>query len=144
MDVATAGQIAQLLNKRNELTRKYSATMVLDHAESYLYLKQEAEVLACIRLSRVQWYQVEIHHLTVAETYEGRGYGRKLVRRALTQAMEKGARIAQCTIREGNIRSEGLFVSEGFARTSAFFNQMSGNTVFVLQKALVLPQTEVK
>lgn len=141
MDASTAGQIAQLLNKRNELTRKYSAAMVLEHAENYLYLKQDAEVSACIRLSRVQWYQVEIHHLTVAETYEGRGYGRKLVRRALTQASEKGARIAQCTVREGNERSEGLFVSEGFARTCTFFNPMSGNTVLVLQKALTLPPT---
>lgn len=141
MDAATAGQIAQLLNKRNELTRKYNAAMVLDHAESYLYLKQDTEVTACIRFSRVQWYQVEIHHLTVAEPYEGRGYGRKLVRHALTQATEKGARVAQCTIRKGNARSEELFVSEGFARTCEFFNQMSGNTVFVLQKALTLPPT---
>lgn len=141
MDAAIAGKIAQLLNKRNELTRKYNAAMILEHVESYLYLEQDTEIVACIRLSRVQWYQVEIHHLTVAETHEGRGYGRKLVRSVLTQAMEKGARLAQCTIREGNVRSEGLFVSEGFVRTCAFFNQMSGNTVFVLQKALTLPPT---
>ena len=141
MDAVVAEQIARLLNQRNELTRQYNAAKVLEHAENYLYLKQDAEVSACIRLSRVQWYQVEIHHLTVSELHEGRGYGRKLVRRALTQAREQGARVAQCTIREGNVRSERLFVSEGFARTCAFFNAMSGNTVFVLQKALVLPPT---
>lgn len=141
MDGEVAEQIATLLNNRNELTRKYNAARVLEHADSYLYLTQSTEVSACIRLSRVQWYQVELHHLTVAELYEGRGYGRKLVRRALTQAEEQGARIAQCTIREGNARSEGLFISEGFGRSCVFFNQASGNTVSVLQKALVLPPT---
>ena len=139
MDAEVAEQIATLLNNRNELTRQYNAARVLEHGDSYLYLTCGAEVSACIKLSRVQWYQVEISHLTVAEAHERRGYGRKLVKQALTQAAEQGARVAQCTIREGNGRSEGLFVSEGFTRTCEFFNRVSGNTVFVLQKALALP-----
>ena len=101
MDAEVAEQIATLLNNRNELTRQYDAARVLEHADSYLYLTLGAEVSACIKLSRVQWYQVEIGHLTVAEAHERLGYGRQLVKQALTQAAEQGARVAQCTIREG-------------------------------------------
>lgn len=135
-----ADQIAALLNKRNQLTIKYTRQRVLDHAENYICRFSDAnKVVACVEIKPIQWYQTEILHLTVAETEIRKGHARALLYEAERISLANGVLILQCTIREGNTESRSLFESCGFSHISTFNNPSSGNNVGVFQKVLSHP-----
>lgn len=139
MSDAQADAIAQLLNTRNQLTRHYTRVRILNEAADYLFrLSETGEVIACVQVKKVQWYQAEVLHLTVAEACERKGHAKKLLCEADHLARTKGARILQCTIRADNAASRKLFEGFGFVNTSSFLNQYSGNNVSVFQKSLAI------
>lgn len=132
-----ADQIAALLNARNQLTRHYTRELVLEHADEYFFrLSEENYVVACVKLKRVQWYQCEILHLTVAASQTRKGHAKALLCEAERVASAKGARLIQCTIRDGNTDSRSLFEGFNFVHVSTFNNPSSGNNVTVFQKVL--------
>lgn len=132
-----AKQIAELLNSRNEITVKYTQEKVLDHADNYLCrYSEEGEVIACVEVKKVQWYQTEILHLTVAADHERKGHAKSLLCEAERLARTNGARILQCTIRIGNDNSLRLFEGFGFIHIGTFLNQRSDNNVGIYQKVL--------
>jgi ribosomal protein S18 acetylase RimI-like enzyme len=132
-----ADQIAELLNTRNDLTLPYTRQKVLAESQDYrLKLSDIGDVIACVQVKRVQWYQFEVLHLTVASASEGLGHGKALVCEAERVARTGNARILQCTIREDNKRSRELFESLGFRHVSMYFNVNSENNVGVFQKVL--------
>lgn len=136
-----AVKIAALLNARNQLTVKYTAAKVLDRADEYLLeLSEAGDPVACVQLKRVQWYQAEVLHLTVAEAELRKGNAKKLLSAAEARARAQGVRLLQCTIRHGNIESENLFLGVGFSKVNAFHNEQSGNSVDVYQKVLTHPR----
>jgi ribosomal protein S18 acetylase RimI-like enzyme len=133
-----AEEIAVLLNDRNQLIVPYTGAHVLKDGRNYLCECSDAgAVVACVELKYVQWYQCEVLHLTVAKGHEGLGHARKLLAEAERVARERGARIIQCTIRDGNDRSRKLFEAAGFRLVGTFFNELSGNNVIILQKVLI-------
>ena len=137
MTKSEAEQIAALLNARNQLTVPYTAAKVLAHADDYLTANTTSgELIGCVEIKSVQWYQFEVLHLSVADGHTGKGVARSLLAKAAQAASDKRARVLQCTIRSGNTESEGLFSSCGFACVSTFRNQASGNTVGVWQRVL--------
>jgi ribosomal protein S18 acetylase RimI-like enzyme len=132
-----ADQIAALLNERNQLTVPHNRKRVLDEADNYLCrILDTGDVIACVELKSVQWYQAEVLHLTVAEHHEGKGHAKALLREAERIARTKGVRLLQCTIRMDNEASRKLFEGVGFVHVSTFLNQGSGNHVGVFQKVL--------
>ncbi len=132
-----ANQIAALLNKRNKLIGNYDGKGVLDDANNYLCRYSESgDVVACVEVKRVQWYQTEIRHLTVAQNEEGNGHAKALLCEAERLARARNAPLLQCTIRIDNTKSRSLFEGFGFLRTGAFFNERSKNNVDVFQKVL--------
>lgn len=132
-----AEQIAILLNKRNELTVQYTRQSVLEHSDNYLCRYSETgEVIACVEVKKVQWYQTELLHLTVAASHERMGHAKALLCEAERVARANDARLLQCTIRVGNTASRQLFERFGFSCVGAFLNQRSGNNVGVFQKIL--------
>lgn len=134
---AQASAIAQLLNTRNQLTVQYTRERVIKESADYIFrLSETGEVIACAQVKKVQWYQAEVLHLTVAEAYEHKGHAKALLCEAERVARTKDARILQCTIRADNAASRKLFEGFGFLHTSTFFNQGSGNNVGVFQKVL--------
>ena len=134
---AQADAIAQLLNTRNQLTVQYARERVLKESADYiLRLSEVGDVIACVQVKKVRWYQAEVLHLTVAEAYEQRGHAKALLCEAERVARTKGARILQCTIRADNAVSRKLFEGFGFIHTITFLNQGSGNNVGVFQKVL--------
>lgn len=136
MTVENAKDIATLLNSQNQLITAYDSTMILEHAESYIYeLDEHSSVVGVVEVKRVQWYQCEICHLSVS--IKRIGMGSRLLANALAHSKSVGARIAQCTIRDGNIESRNLFIKNGFVATVSFLNCQSGNQVNVYQKSLV-------
>lgn len=134
-----AVQIAALLNARNLLTVHYTEKKVQEHADDYLFQTSETgEVVACVEVKKVQWYQAEILHLSVVKSEARKGRAKKLLASAEELARARGARVLQCTIRDGNEESEGLFLSVGFTRVGKFFYEHSGNNVNVFQKVVAL------
>lgn len=132
-----ADAIATLLNARNQLTVQYTRERVQKEAENYIYRLSEAgELIACVEVKKVQWYQAEVLHLTVAEAHERKGHAKALLCEAERVARANGARVLQCTIRTDNTTSRALFEGFGFSHVSTFLNQGSGNNVGVFQKVL--------
>ena len=136
MTTTTASQIAALINTQNQLSAVYDATKVIKHAERYIYeLDDHSNIVGVVEMIPVQWYQCEICHLSVR--IKRMGIGSRLLENALALSMSLGARVAQCTIRDGNIESSGLFIKNGFVATVSFQNSQSGNQVSVYQKSLI-------
>jgi RimJ/RimL family protein N-acetyltransferase len=134
---ADADQIAKLLNERNELTKPYTRQDILKHAANYRIRRSDSNVVvACVEVKKVQWYQTEILHLTVAQPEERKGHAKAILSDAERLAREGDARILQCTIRQGNAASRRLFEGCGFVHVGTFFNRRSSNNVEVFQKAL--------
>jgi ribosomal protein S18 acetylase RimI-like enzyme len=132
-----ADQIAALLNERNELTVPYSRAKIRTNADNYIcHFSDEGAVIACVEVKKVQWYQAEILHLTVAKQYARLGHAKRLLQEAEQAARAHNARILQCTIRESNGPSRALFETCGFRLVSEFFNAHSGNNIGVFQKSL--------
>ncbi len=136
-----AGQIAQLLNRRNQLKARFDAETIRRRAANFLVDLDGDQVLACIEINRIQWYQWEISHLAVTEKEEGKGHARQLIACAEERALRGNARIIQCTIRVGNERSEHLFQKCGYQMVSTFFYPHSGHNVGVWQKVVSRPIT---
>jgi len=134
---AQTRQIASLLNTRNQLGAKYDARTVARGRDGYVAATDaEGNVVGCAEATRVNWYQWEIRHVSVAETHAGQGYGERLVRQAEEQAQSGGARVVQATIRADNEASRRLFARHGYTRVGAFTNDESGNDVEVWQRPL--------
>lgn len=140
MDQNHAGQIAALLNTRNQLVKNYDANSILASHERYLYEVCDDQVVGCVEVNKVQWYQAEIKHLTVHKNYCRRGIAQALLTAATTRAIQDRARILQCTIRSNNFESTGLFLKNGFTRTVLFLYPDSGNNVGVYQKVISPPK----
>lgn len=137
MDRNQAEQIAVLLNTQNQLTIQYTADRVLEHQDNYLVrLDATGQVVACAELKKVQWYQFELLHVTVAQQNQRQGHARALVVEAENRAIHLDARILQCTIRAGNTASEELFKLSGFESVSHFYNVKSKNIISVWQRVL--------
>jgi ribosomal protein S18 acetylase RimI-like enzyme len=99
-------------------------------------LSNDGRVLGAVEVKKVQWYQCEIDHLSVDPSAKRAGIGTLLVEEAEARGRQLGARVAQCTIRVGNIGSEGLFKKCGYTATVTFANVSNGNQVTVYQKLL--------
>jgi len=136
MTKAAAAAIANLINTHNQLTKRYTAEVVLAEEDNYIVRMRDGEVVAAVEVKTVQWYQCEISHLSVDPAARGAGIGRSLVEEAEVRACRLGARIAQCTIRVGNAASEAVFTRCGFVPSVTFRNTQTGNDVTVYQKVL--------
>jgi ribosomal protein S18 acetylase RimI-like enzyme len=131
-----ATQIADLLNRRNQLMQKYDRHRVLESADEYVYRSVDGLVVVFAQLKRLLWYEAEVLHLSVHEDHENQGHARRLLAEVLTEARLHGYCIVQCTIREGNTDSEKLFESAGFKKVSRFRNPDSGRNISVLHYVL--------
>lgn len=136
MTEAHAREIAALINERNELARTYTAGDIIREASNYEYEVRDGKVVACVERQKVQWYQWEICHLSVPTEWEGKGVAFAVYQRAEAAARSGGGCVFQCTIREGNKRSEKFFRRQGFLKVGAFLYRPTGNTVGVWQKVL--------
>ena len=131
-----AEQIANLINSRNELTKKYSKESILASKENYVFIKEADKIIACAESKKVQWYQYEISHVSIDENYESKGFGSKILKLSENKAIENKARLLQCTIRTNNINSIRLFSTKGYKQVNMFDNLKSGNWVFIYQKII--------
>lgn len=129
-----AEQIAELLNQRNQLARQYTRDDIMANAGSYEYELRDGKVAACVERNKVQWYQWEIRHLSVLPEYEGKGLASIVYDRAEKTARTGGAAVLQCTIREGNVKSEAFFKRHDFVKVGRFLYRLTGNGVGVWQK----------
>jgi N-acetylglutamate synthase-like GNAT family acetyltransferase len=125
-------QIADLLNRHSRLVRRLAAADI--EKGHYITIEVDDTVLASVCIKKLNWYLTEIKHLVVHPNYRNQGFGRAAVERC-TEAKAKGARIAQCTIRNDNTASESLFGSEGF-QCVGHFEGLGRTDVGLWQKVL--------
>ncbi|WP_162126039.1 GNAT family N-acetyltransferase [Flavobacterium phycosphaerae] len=97
MTTKIANQIAELLNNRNQLTVQYTEEKALANKDNYVYILDFEKVIACAESKKVQWYQWEVSHVSVAKDFEGKGFGNKILLDAERKARAGNARILQCT-----------------------------------------------
>jgi ribosomal protein S18 acetylase RimI-like enzyme len=141
MKPVIAKQIAELLNSENQLVIPYTEEKILSAADNYLFeMDDENKVLCCIECKKVQWYQFEVCHLTVSPSYREGGYGQKILDKAINHSRENRGRVVQCTIREDNVASIGLFSKNGFNKVSVFYYPDSGNNVGIWQKVVSITE----
>ena len=138
MSTEEAQQIANLINTRNQLTKKIAFKDVLENHKNYVFLKDNITIIACAESKQIQWYQNEISHVSVREDFEGKGIGNKILKMAEEIAKNNTSRIIQCTIRSGNESSVRLFTRKGYTEVNKFFNSKSENWVNIYQKILTL------
>jgi GNAT superfamily N-acetyltransferase len=136
MTEAEAKQIAEILNERNQLAKRYTGEDILKNAGNYEYELWNGRVVGCVERKKVQWYQWEIRHLSVLPEHEGKGVASIVYDRAEKAARTNGATVLQCTIREENARSETFFQRHGFTKVGRFLYQVTGNAVGVWQKII--------
>lgn len=139
MTEVEAEQIATLINRRNRLTTNYERPDILREAHRYEYESRDGKVVACVERKQVQWYQWEVRHLSVDESWERQGLASLVYQRLEDAACSAGVRLLQCTIREGNRDSVVFFDKRGFSKVARFLNRRTGNTVGVWQKVLAEP-----
>lgn len=140
LDQNHAGQIATLLNTRNQLVKNYDAKAILAARARFLFEIRDDQVVGCVEVKKVQWYQAEVNHLTVHKDYCRQGIAQALLDAATARAIKDRARILQCTIRDNNVESAGLFLKNGFVRTALFLYPDTGNNVGVYQKVISPPK----
>ena len=141
MTTTHAAQIADLINERNQLVKRYTLSDILARSADFEYDIIDNRIVACVEVRKVQWYQWEVCHLSVQPDLEGRGLGAQMVRRAEDRAVKDGAKVIQCTIRADNTPSMRVFAKQGFKQVSAFYYNATGNNVTVWQK-VVSPHAE--
>lgn len=128
-----ASQIVELL-KQNELTIDYTPEMILNTSENYVFIEEHEKIMACAEVKKVQWYQWEISHVSVAK--RRCGFGKRIVELAESKIIKAHGKVIQCTIRSTNTASIELFKSMGYTSGVTFYNANSGNNVIIFQKAL--------
>lgn len=131
-------EIAELLNKRNELSVKYSFEDILSKKENYLFIKEGEKIVACGESIKVQWYQNEIKHISVHKDFEGKRYGSKILKLVEEKSIKDNARVLQCTVRTDNENSIRLFTRKGYKKVNSFFNKKTKNWVFIFQKVIAI------
>lgn len=131
-------EIAELLNKRNELSVKYSFDDILSKKENYLFIKEGDKIVACGESIKVQWYQNEIKHISVHKDFEGKRFGTKILNLVEEKSIKDNARVLQCTIRTDNENSIRLFTRKGYKKVNLFFNKKTKNWVFIFQKVILI------
>ena len=129
-------EIAELLNKRNELSVKYSFEDILSKKENYLFIKEGEKIVACGESIKVQWYQNEIKHISVHKDFEGKRFGTKILKLVEEKSIKDNARVLQCTVRTDNENSIRLFTRKGYKKVNSFFNKKTKNWVFIFQKVI--------
>jgi ribosomal protein S18 acetylase RimI-like enzyme len=129
-------EIAELLNKRNELSVKYSFDDILSKKENYLFIKEGDKIVACGESIKVQWYQNEIKHISVHKDFEGKRFGSKILKLVEEKSIKDNARVLQCTVRTDNENSIRLFTRKGYKKVNSFFNKKTKNWVFIFQKVI--------
>lgn len=128
----TAIQVANLLNKNNQLTHTYREVFVKENE----HLFYESVFGQIITTCTIEWPLfpkkdiAKIKHLVTDEAYRNNGLGKKILTRALDNCKESV--IILCAVRESNIKSLKTFYSVGFNYTT----QIKGKneTLYLLTK----------
>ena len=137
MTCKQAEQIANLINARNRLQTALMTEEVFKNQKHYLFRTSVVgDVIACVKLKKLSWYQCEVSHLAVAEPHTRQGYANSLLEQAVNFANDKGARLVQCTIRADNQAIRELLTSNGFTYVHHFKNRATGNMINVYKRIL--------
>ena len=127
-----AAQVANLVNKHNNLQYTVTVNRVINGPIAYLVELEGGKVAGCVGLKKMRrqgWY--EICHLCVDPAFRGKRLARTLVESAYSR-IPTGK--AWCTIVEHNIPSIRTFLNCGFTMLQKFRNNSRGYWVLVMTR----------
>jgi ribosomal protein S18 acetylase RimI-like enzyme len=130
MRLQEAEQIAALLNKHNALQSVYDGNRVLHSKARYYPQVYKGIVVGSIALMRWNFIFTEVKHLVVHPRLRGHGLGKRMLRQALATTATP---LMYATVREDNLTSLHLFVTEGFTKIARI--TMADHNVALLMKA---------
>lgn len=122
-DKDIADQLANLLNRHNQLGSQKSPNILLSSQSKYVVETHGKILIGACALERQSYNFTEIKHLVVDPQWRGKGVGKFLVKRCL-QLVDTP--MVYATVRETNEVSISLFESLGFTRSIKYGTNQRG------------------
>jgi hypothetical protein len=138
MDQNHAGQIAALLNTRNQLVKNYDVKAILAARARFLFEVRDDQVVGCVEVKKgpvVSGGGQSPHGPQGLLPAGDRASTSRCCYRACHQKQSP-----HLAVYDNNVESTGLFLKNGFVRTALFLYPDSGNNVGVYQKVLSPPK----
>lgn len=134
-------QIANLLNAQNQLTIHYQKQDILKNFNNYIVFVdsiRSMKVTGFIQVKKLNYYSVEITHLSVHPDFQGNALGVQLLDAAEDRSskLDMNIHILTATVRKNNIASRKIFDSQEWIKIKEFTNHQSGNDIIIYQKYL--------
>ena len=127
----------QILDLRYEVLRKpiglevSEKDVALDHME-YLFAAFDGEkMIGCVQLRPLSGSLIKLRQMAVADAYQGRGIGARLVREAQRAAAEKGFASIETNARK---TAQGFYEKLGYEPVGGEFMEVNLHTIKMHKK----------
>jgi len=87
-----------------------------------LLAKYENETIGCVALKKLENEVCEMKRLYLRDKFRGKGFGRKLAMRIISEAKKRGYSIMRLDTLEKLKAAINLYVSLGFKKTEPYYN----------------------
>ena len=124
-------QIAELLNKNNELDKEYTEKHIRYGKTKYLFIHKDGQLWGAVGVQRIRYLYTIVKHLVVAPDHRGKGMATALMEMALN---ETNTPFALSTVRKDNETSLHLLGNFEFEKAGAYFKDK--HLVILLVKSL--------
>ncbi len=137
---ATSGDVPRLIEKMNNVLGKlYEPTLVLTLVTHWpkgcLVLRYGNEISGFLLGTKEDSDAVRILSIGVSEEFRGKGFGKKLLRRFISQCMMENVRVIRLEMATGNMAARHFYEKMGFTigrRLSAFYED--GKDAFTMMR----------
>lgn len=137
MNNSTAKQIADLLNRRNNLPNKIRDYDIFRGGYFYVDIEVEGgkrKVVSCVRAKRISFFAYELKHLSVSEDYQSKGLGSLMINMVESYVQTKKIPLIVATTNILNDPVNHLFGKLKYQRTKEFVNSNTNNKCYLWQK----------
>lgn len=138
MNPKISQQIAELLNRRNNLPIKLSRYDIERGGYFYLTYKEgdEEKLISCVQARKMSFFVYELKHLAVSEDFCGQGLGKKMVEIVEKNALYNKVPLIMGTTQKSNLAINSIFSKFGYDIVNEFKNTKTQHTCLIWQKKI--------
>ena len=130
LQMASFGDLDKISTIENE-TNKYPWSLnnfksSLEAGNSSIVLKDKKNILGYAFFS-VIGTDSHLLNITISENYQGKGFGKKILKKVLLQSKVLGATIVFLEVRVSNFRAISFYEKFGFKRDAIRYNYYAGS-----------------